>query len=649
MKKGGRAIQNTNELAVSLIDLLEKKKKHSIQEEKLKKMTWGMGIEHETQYFYAPMNDDHIYPLSEIVVIATQVPAQELLEYGYTLKQSQKKLLENIPYEETGRQCSGVIVLDKLMFEYNDEIQPLRMPEFVTEDPFSTLKNKKTIVDYLYQLIEKEIEFRNLITRVPDVSEFLEKYKLNIVQYPFGMSSNIRVRKDYKSINPDLEKKHYQDYTGSFHFTITLPHELKENYTQKDEKEFSTKHYNFGAMLQWIEPLLLAAYFSCDQEALGTNEKRIRGSFRVGRVGWGNFAGSDMRQPEKGVGRYADVEPYWRKKFDFFESDITMSCYPPNYKLKNGENEFGQKRTMQAYKGVSSFSSNIRSFGPSAVNPKDRVSGNPMKIPNGLEIRIFDHFPSLSLLSLLQIIILIAANSETVKVNDFVYEDEDWINTMQRIMLEGWKADIGDLFLKKLEKVMDIETKPVSKMAWDVLNDVVLRLFEKNKNSDIVYLMYGKLELPSVPMINKFSWDFAFMIKLLDRKTFANYVKFVDAIIDNNKVSEFQKLVPKYFGKNWENNWLDILYFFKEKELIYLLKNNTEYEINPKYLRDFLSIDAIKQEIMIQINFSDYIASCAEDDKKIKNRFFSWDAIKRRYKNYINLDCSDKMLKVFKN
>ena len=195
MKKGGRAIQNTNELAVSLIDLLEKKKKHSIQEEKLKKMTWGMGIEHETQYFYAPMNDDHIYPLNEIVVIATQVPAQELLEYGYTLKQSQKKLLENIPYEETGRQCSGMIVLDKLMFEYNDEIQPLRMPEFVTEDPFSTLRNKKTIVDYCDQLIEKEIEFRNLIERVPDVSEFLEKYKLNMVQYPFGMCSNIRVKK----------------------------------------------------------------------------------------------------------------------------------------------------------------------------------------------------------------------------------------------------------------------------------------------------------------------------------------------------------------------------------------------------------------------------------------------------------------------
>ena len=125
-------------------------------------------------------------------------------------------------------------------------------------------------------------------------------------------------------------------------------------------------HQNMANQIQWLEPLMMTAFFSPTPGAAG-NKDEPEGSYRVMTIGWGNFAGSDMRQPEKGVGRYADVEPYWRKNFDFFESDITMSCYPPNYKLKNGENEFGQKRTMQAYKGVSSFSSNIRSFGPSAV------------------------------------------------------------------------------------------------------------------------------------------------------------------------------------------------------------------------------------------------------------------------------------------
>ena len=133
------------------------------------------------------------------------------------------------------------------------------------------------------------------------------------------MCSDIRVRKDYDSMNSELEKKKYIDYCGSFHFTITLPFKKKNSYSDADQKEFRDNHYNFGAMFQWMEPLLLAAFFSCDQDAVGSAKKRIKGSFRVARVGWGNFAGSDMRKKNTGVGRYANVIPYWRKNFDFFD------------------------------------------------------------------------------------------------------------------------------------------------------------------------------------------------------------------------------------------------------------------------------------------------------------------------------------------
>jgi len=637
VKKGGRTqnvnyVNNDSPTAISLRELLEQKKKHTLQEKKLENMTWGMGLEHETHYFYTPTTPRSVYPVKEIVVLASQLPAQYLLEY-YDLKEYEKDMLEKIDYEQTGRKCGGKVVLDVLEFQYGGNKEVLRMPEFITEKPFSTLKDKKTILNYCRQLLEKENEYDKLLSRIPSLSNFLEKYNLSINQYPFGMCSDVRIRKDYDSEYPNLEKKVYQDYTGSYHFTITLPFEKKEKYTDKDEKEFVDRHYNFGAMFQWIEPLLLAAYFSCDQKAVGTKEKRIRGSFRVARVGWGNFAGSDMskKDADVGTGRYATVRPYWRNGFKFHESDLTKSCNVP---------------MRQEDQCVSSFSSNIRTFGPDPSKPDDpkaRISGAKMTIPNGMEIRIFDHFNTQNLLSLLQIIILVAANSDTVKVKDYVYEDEDWKKTIQKIMLEGWKAEISPLFINKLEKVMGVKIEPKTMRAFDVLENLVLQLFEKNKNSDIVYLMYNpQMNLPIIPQINKFSWDFAFMLKVVsDEKVFKNYLKFIEFIIEKKKVSDFKKGVTKCFGKNWSSNWYDLLYFMKDKMLINLIKNEEEYEIIPKNLKLFLSKSAFVDEIIIQLNLN----SIFFNKNKIlsNNKYYSNKMIRERYKNFYN---KDEMIKL---
>ena len=44
-------------------------------------------------------------------------------------------------------------------------------------------------------------------------------------------------------------------------------------------------------------------------------------------------------------------------------------------------------------KGLSSLSSNFRTFGSTDPNrPDHRESGAPMTVPNGIEFRIFDHF-----------------------------------------------------------------------------------------------------------------------------------------------------------------------------------------------------------------------------------------------------------------
>jgi len=642
--KKPKIVRNTNNnstRSVPFLELLEEKKKRTIREKKLENLTWGMGIEHETQFFYVPTTIYHpkkpIYPLKESVVIATQLPAQELYEYDTNLLPSDKKLLEKIDYEETGRRCGGKIILDKLTFEYDGKKQPLRMPEFITEEPFSTLKNAKNIFDYVSEIIEKERRFIYLIENANSVEKFIKENFLAIRPYPFGMCSDIRVRKDYTSDLKTLEKKHFQDYTGSYHYTVTLPFEKKEKYTEEDEKKFVDMHYNFGAMFQWIEPLLLAAYFSCDQKSVGTNQKRIRGSFRVARVGWGNFAGSDMRKKNEdvGVGRYANVEPYWRDNFKFHESNKTEACRSPHW---------------QEDQAISSFSSNIRTFGPDPSKPDDpkaRISGAKMTIPNGMEIRIFDHFSSYNLLSLLQIIILVAANSKRVNVKEYVYKDKEWIQTIQKIMLEGWKAEVNPLFIKKLENIMDIQFKYKSLRAYDVLAGLVDELYNVNKDSDIVYLMYGPLMRPKIPMINKYSWDFAFLLKMdSDKKIRNKFLELLLIILDKNTVKDFNKAVSKIFGKVWNKNALDILYFCSTKKILSLNEKGNEYKINNKMVKEIVeNIEFfIKFEILIQLDISKLANEIKNADKFPAEKYREVKEIKNRFKDLYNIDLESKYL-----
>jgi hypothetical protein len=102
------------------------------------------------------------------------------------------------------------------------------------------------------------------------------------------------------------------EYNGSYHVTFTLP------YTDKTtNKEFINMHQNFANQLQWLEPLMLAAYVSGDEYAPGSIKNRVRGSFSVMIIGWVNFAGSDVRLFNKGIGRYAKTPTYWRKNLNF--------------------------------------------------------------------------------------------------------------------------------------------------------------------------------------------------------------------------------------------------------------------------------------------------------------------------------------------
>ena len=185
-------------------------------------------------------------------------------------------------------------------------------------------------------------------------------------------------------------------------------------------------------------PLLLSLFFSADPSECITSKKKARGSMRVLVTGWGNLAGSDLRNMnktqkyQKGVGRYANIESRWR---DYVSVKSTK-------KLDKCGEGWQVEEPKKLSQPVGILSSNIRTFGfveDMKKCQKDfclkksgcecpKVSGLDMKKPFGMEIRIFDHFHSKHLLDLMRILVYLAENSRNHKCTKYVYTKYNFCN-----------------------------------------------------------------------------------------------------------------------------------------------------------------------------------------------------------------------------
>ena len=554
---------------------IKKLLKPSKRDERLKKYHWGFGLEHEMHVFHEPILSKK--KITDFIVFDSENAVYNLLNsYLHSkgkkpISVADKQYLEEVAkvFEWSGRRCDRKDVLKRVN---------VRMPEFVTDDPFSSLSTtKRPVEEYCDQLISRERRFLRILNKSRVVRRQEEVYG-KITQYPMGTCSYIM-----QPLSSGPTAIHYKfktkkngkpetltDYTGSYHITITLPFTKKTK-----EKKFVAMHQNFANMIQGIEPLMIVGFFSCDPRAMGTKLKRVRGSFRVVRTGWGNLAGSDVRKFNEGIGRYADIETYWREGLKFH--NLWKLDYCKNVKM----NEPG---------AVSALSSNIRTFGSTdPARPWHRESGYPMNKPNGIELRIFDNFSSNYRSELCKFIVYIAENSRNHTAVDFVYKDQDWIQTVQEIMKHGWKAILPKGYLDKLRKNLGLSLQPKSLRASDVLHELNERLFLQNRNGDWSYLMLDHLydKPPCIPNVNRKSWEMAFFVRLNREEHLLNkFNKFIYSL-DSKLISftEFKKKLFKLFDKKlWEPNADDIAYVMETHKLVKLTMKDGEID-KVKYLK----------------------------------------------------------------
>ena len=434
------------------------------------KLTWGMGIEHEMHIFHKS-KDEHI------ILFDSYSARQRLINLIENNKvkvtESEETFLRSVPYEQTGRMCNGKWVIKKV---------PYNMPEFVTQYPFCSIRKTRNLRSMIGDIIELKELYIRLLMKDP-VTQFLVKKYGELVEYPFGMTRYLKCPLSLSSKGYKFYEKKMPEYTGSYHITLTLPYNNKTTNT-----EFIKMHQNFANQLQWLEPLMLTAYFSCDQYAVGSIKKRVRGSFRVMMIGWGNFAGSDVRKFKDGIGRYGVIPIHWRKGLDFENLDKLKVCYEPS-------------PSAQKEKAITSLSSDFRTFGnPDPTRPDHRESGSGMTIPNGIEFRIFDQFNDAHILNLVRLISLVAENSRIHYCKGYVYNNKEWINNIQNIMKFGYKAELTSGYIKLLKNKLGLKIKTKSIIAYDVFNEISNELYYKNYNG-----LWSKLFDNSKREVNRFT------------------------------------------------------------------------------------------------------------------------------------------------
>ena len=549
---------------------------------------WGLGIEHEMQLFHKSptgMKDSNILfdsQESTCFLIGDEQACCKLTDKGedpdkcksyskemekankrkYGLTQEEIMYLKNMQWELTGRQIKGcepdrTVDLIKRV--------PILMPELIT-----TNFSNRSIDSISTEMIKLEDHYISIHMKNPHTREKVKQYG-PLTTHLCSSHSEIHVPIRPTIANPNyiFEPKQRTDYVGSYHMTVTLPHTRDINI-----KDFIKMHQNMAQQIQWLEPLMMTAFFSPTQEAVG-NHNEPEGSFRVMTIGWGNFGGSDIRKMgTTGLDRGSNIRALWRNGLEFRRTKRL------NYCAKVAKPQYRKSKTIHT--------GDFRTFGVEPdlekcnrlYNPNDcvngRADGAPMKPPFGMEIRIFDHFPSEYLLDLMRIITLIGCNAQRSPPKDYVYRDKKWIKAVQQIMKDGWNAIVDIKFIEALRDNLGLPININSTLAYDIFKQIVHELFEINKNEFINKIMNEHPEIePVVPEINRMCWEMGFT-----RKFGIQVINFLKSNFHNNDeltVEQFKKKFKKsgvLEYSNWENDMNDLLYALETKGYVVLETSN---------------------------------------------------------------------------
>lgn len=236
---------------------------------------------------------------------------------------------------------------------------------------------------------------------------------------------------------------------GTYHINITLPTPVNPDGSIKDLEAFRERHANAIRAIQWIEPMLVALYGTPD----------ILHNYDS------SYAGGSLRMA---LSRYIGLGTYDTAKM---KKGKLLNCFD--------------------WRGKGTYMSKIHINSP-YIPP--RTIGYDMNynkfMKHGIELRFFDYFPEKYLESVINLIVLACAYSDTVDIPD-PRKNVVWVDTVAQCIRHGSERLLSRAFIQNIYKVFGV----YSCYWWwpfthedsvpNVLGKVVTCLYGGYKDSDI--------------------------------------------------------------------------------------------------------------------------------------------------------------------
>jgi hypothetical protein len=256
---------------------------------------------------------------------------------------------------------------------------------------------------------------------------------------------------------------------------------------------------NLANMVQWVEPLLIAAHGSADSDSICDNGLHTEGSFRSMRTGWGVPGTTDVRTFKAGgIGRYIQNNFEW-----MFPNNVTdmPSAYRDDLSgcIKDGMGADIRTKT---------------SVDEHYLKPGETLP--PMTVGRGIEIRIFDNMPIEYVPQVYRMISLVAEAGRKFTAPEYIYDNADWKLAIQAVMREGWNAILPEGYVRSTAMALNLNRPNFMKMvgqnfqAFHVFTTVYQALWDAHRYGMWTSLLLDASlphELPPLANPNRESWE----------------------------------------------------------------------------------------------------------------------------------------------
>ena len=430
-------------------------------------------------------------------------------------------------------------------FDYNRDILDKQYQN--NSSLFITMKNNKLDI-LLYtgihinqfgKLLKLGVNYKDYyINYKKDYEEYntikVQENLLSLVEQIIIKTQNLNTINDYIKY---LLEKHVLDKLQSNFKLIFVGKNEQFNLMYKYQKPgFHNIHHIWAIGIQWLLPLLLSCYGSCDPLSIGDNDKLTELSLRLFISGF-SFV------------NLLDVMTYnlsfTREIFDWQSKSKLIDLVKNQFEYEL-EDEFGQGSEFRV---------------------------DPLKGFNfGFELRVFDNFDIDLLYQLLEFLFLladhIAYNDKEYTINPFDNSilNEETLN----ILKQGWNTIISQDYLDIIEGQLEIPTEEYieERTAYSVVNGIYTWLQYKyiengkGKGTYSQYLISRDAGILKFPNINRMSW----------RHTFNNLIwkpipkteirlKIESVIIEcGDNHTKMTELLMNKLGRDYYSDIEDIIY-----------------------------------------------------------------------------------------